>query len=605
MSGFILKSQINKRTSLLSNIQKNLRKLGFSGVDYDSKLIKQSKAVGVTETEYEELGIFNAFTGTGYIGSDSLDKNFIAFYDKEYPTRRDFLRRFALNGEIEYVVETIADESIVYDTSNYFAYPDTKNLKAILKEDKAGEIIDHLNESYKKVYAAYNFGNSHDGWHYMKKFLVDGFLAFEIIYDVDSLDNAQNILGFKELDPISLEPEIRYDSRGKEYRVWVQYRGDVTKQRELLDSNLIYLSWARGSFNTRLSYVERLVRVFNLLRTMENTRIIWNVQNAQKRVKIGVPIGGMNDAKAKARLDSFRAMYKEDVSIDYQSGEITYNGQANFPFSKTFIIPSKDGQQIEIGEIGTEGYDMNSTEQLKYFFNRFIIESKIPKDRFGNLNDGYAQGKEWQGNSDALSKEELRFSYFISRIRAIFKEILLKPTWIQFCLKYPQFENDIKLRNAIGLIYVEENIFKLAKERQLAQKGAEAITNLLNIKEPMVMADGTMGEQSYFDIKFLLEKYMTYQDNDFALNDEYKKERTDKLMKLQRAYQKIAAEQQTAAGGDMGGGMGMDMGGGGMDMGGGMDFGDANLGGSDELSMPEIDSEESTQGMDAEFENPK
>ena len=89
------------------------------------------------------------------------------------------------------------------------------------------------------VNMAFNFANSHDGWHYMKKFLVDGFLAFEIIYDSDNLNNAQNVIGFKELDPTSLEPEIRYDSKNKEYRVWVQYRGDIANQRELLDSNLI------------------------------------------------------------------------------------------------------------------------------------------------------------------------------------------------------------------------------------------------------------------------------------------------------------------------------------------------------------------------------
>lgn len=584
---------VNRQSGLLSNIQRNLRKLGIIGIEYDKRLVKQSKAVGVAEDEFQELGIFNTYTGTGYIGTEINDKKFIAFYDTEYPVRRDFLRRFALNGEIEYIIETIADEGVVYDTANYFAYPDTKNLKSLLKDDKAKEIIDHYNESFKKVYDAYNFGNSHDGWHYFKKLLIDGFLAFEIIYDTDTLDNANNVIGFKELDPISLEPEMRYDSKNNQYRVWVQYRGDMEKQRELLDSNLVYISWARGNFNTRISYVERLVRVFNLLRTMENTRIIWNVQNAQKRVKIGIPIGGMSDTKAKARIDEFRALYKEDVNVDYQSGELTYNGQAKFPFAKTYVIPSKDGQQIEIGEIASEGYDMNSTEQLKYFWNRFIIESKLPKDRFSNLTDG--NGVTSNETTDSISKDELRFSYFLSRIRAIFKEILLKPAWIQFCLKYPEFQNDDRLRNAIGLIYVDENIFKLAKERQLAEKGATVINSLMSIKEPMILQDGSMTEMPYFDIKFLLEKYMTFTDTDFALNDSYKKERNEKLMSLQTAYQKLNGGQQNDMGGmqggmDMSGGFGGDMGG--MDMGG-------------DMGMPDIDNGDVTSGMDANFENPK
>lgn len=606
MSGFITNSKRNKNVGLLSNIQKNIRELGLIGMSFDNKLIKQSKAVGIAEIEAQSNDIYNPFTGTGFTGQDSTNKEFIAFYDKEYPLRRDFLRKFALNGEIEYVLDILADETIIFDEANYFAYPDTKNLKLVLKEDKAKEIVDDLNEAYKRVYAAFNFNNGHDAWHFFKKFLIDGFLAFEIIYDTDKNNNATNIIGFKELDPISLEPEIRTNNIGQEYRVWVQYRGDADRQRDLLDSNLIYISWARSNFITRLSYVERLVRVFNMFRTMENTRIIWNVQNAQKRVKIGVPIGKMSPQQAKTRLEEFRAMYKEDVTIDYHSGEVSMNGQPNFPFNKTYIVPVSEGNQIDIGEVEAQGYDMNSTEQLKYFWNRFIIETKIPKDRFNFSDEG--GGSNWESGDNGIPKEELRYANFINRIRATFQDILLKPLWIQFCLKHPQFKEDHTLKSAIGLVYSEENLFKLAKERQVAQGGANVITTLSGIQVPMVQPDGTMGTQPYFDIKFLADKYMSFKESDFELNDKLRKERTEENLKLQKAYMKLNAAQQAAQagnagmpGGDMGMGAGGDMGaGGGMaDFGGGFGgggsegFGDefqsSGFGGDEGMSNDEFD----------------
>jgi hypothetical protein len=200
--------------------------------------------------------------------------------------------------------------------------------------------------------------------------------------------DAKNIIGLKEIDPVSLEPELRIGEDGAEYRVWIQYRGDTQKQRELLDSNLIYISWARGNFISRLSYVERLVRSFNMLRTLENSRIIWNVWNAQMRVKILVPIGSQSESKARTRLSELRGMYKEELNIDEQSGEVTYNGSPSFNFAKTFILPTKNGEQTEISGFQPEGYDLSNPEALKYFWLRFVIETKVPQSRFSSQLTG-------------------------------------------------------------------------------------------------------------------------------------------------------------------------------------------------------------------------
>lgn len=257
MAGFVLRNIDGKPSGFISNIQRNIRYLSALGMKWDDKLIKQSKSIGIAEAQEDTM--YNMYGQSQYYsGQDIGQKEFIAFYDKEYPVRRDFLRRFAMNGEIEYVLETIADETVVYDEAGYFAYPNTKTLKSVLKEEKAKIIVDDINEAFKKVYYAFGFNNGHDGWHYLKKLLIDGFLSFEIIYDVNEDDKAENVLGFKEIDPVSLEPELRKDEEGNEYRVWVQYRGDSARQRELLDANVIYMSWARA--NPPLATADATVR---------------------------------------------------------------------------------------------------------------------------------------------------------------------------------------------------------------------------------------------------------------------------------------------------------------------------------------------------------
>lgn len=592
MAGFFSLRNLDRGTkSFLDNIQRNIRYLSVMGMKWDENVIKQSKAMGIQEmTEDSMYSLYGQHQL--YSGADINQKEFIAFFDREYPTRRDFLRRFAMNGEIEHVIEVISDETIIQDDNNFFAYPNTKKLKSVLKAEKAKEIVDDLNASFKKVYYAFGFNSGHDAWHYCKKFLIDGFLAFEIIYDGEGSENAKNVLGFKELDPVTLEPEMRKDDNDQEYRVWVQFRGDSEKQRELLDANLIYISWARGNFISRLSYVERLVRAFNMLRTMENSRIIWNVINSQYRMKIIVPIGTQSEVKARTRLSELRGMYKEDVTIDYDSGEITINGQPNFSFAKQYIIPSKEGGgQIEVDSFAPQGYDLSGTMALEYFWKRFIIETKIPKDRFSSTGEEQG-GSNWTTGGEGIAREEIRFNYFINRIRSILQEMLLKPTWIQFCLKHTEFAKDKALKGAIGLEFVEENLFTEAKKREIANKGAEIVNTLMNIKEIEVNSEGEItADGMYFDPKFLVEKYMNFTEEDLKLNAKYKKERREQLTRIADAIKRINKGDESESGGGSG-----DFGGSATDFGGGPDM-DLGGGAPEEPGMEEAPDADSELGI--------
>ena len=514
-------------TGAIRPFERNLLNLSALGIKWNTSLIKQIRTEPDTgTTDPNQLGYINP----GMFGSDDYytrahiniagQNKFIAYYDQTYQMRRDFLRKFALQSEIDTVVETIADEVIVNDDMHYFAYPNTKKLSNILKPKEGKMIVDELNNAYRHVYHMFNFNESNDAWHYVKKFLIDGFLAFEIIYS-DKNEKADNIIGFKELDPVTMKPRIKKDKSGNDIKVWIINEGDAEKERELLDTNVIYISWAKNNFISHFSYVERLIRSFNMLRTLENSRIIWNIQNAQKRVKIVVPIGTESDQIARTRLRQLESYYKEDINIDNISGEITVNGQPKFSFAKTMVFPSKEGVSTEISEIGIEGHDMNSTESLKWFWQRFMIDTKLPKDRFNMLFEGNEVSAIPDNNN--MTREEYRFSLFISRIRDLYQEILIKPTWLQFCLRKPDFAGNNVLKNAIGLTFVEENIFRVARENANLQVSANIINTMYAIKDDT--------GKSVFSLKFLLQKYMMLNDEDWTLNEKLKKQEEEEALK--------------------------------------------------------------------------
>ncbi len=554
--------------------ERNLLNLSALGIKWNSSLIKQIRTIDDFDAA-NDTGLGNV-NRSMFAGDDLFTRQyenlagnnkFIAFYDQTYQMRRDFLRKFALQGEIDYVLDTIADEVIVNDEMHYFAYPNTKQLRSILKPEHGKKIVDEINASYRRIYHMFHFNESNDAWHYVKKFLVDGFLAFEIIYsDKKSNKNiASDIIGFKELDPITLQPEIRINSKGQEYKVWVINKGDKQNERELLDTNVIYISWAKTNFVSHFSYCERLIRSFNMLRTLENSRIIWNLQNAQKRIKIVVPIGTESDQVARTRLRQLEAYYKEDIVVDDMSGEITVNGQPKFTFAKTMVFPSKEGTTTEISEIGIEGHDMNSTEQLKWFWQRFMIESKLPKDRFNMIFDGNEMSAIPDNNN--MTREEYRFSLFINQIRDIFQEIVIKPTWLQFSLHNPSFAGNDVIKNSLGLDFVEENIFKLGKENAVLQISSQIIQTLSGLNG----ADG----KPVFPMKYLCQKYLNINDDEWKLIDKMKKQEEEEAQNTMT---------QGGEGADTGFGTGSGFGFGGGESGG---FGGEETGGGLETA-PEI-----------------
>lgn len=151
-----------------------------------------------------------------------------------------------------------------------------KGYKNKQAQSDADRLITDCKRAYNLIYSCLGWDQSADAWNYFKKFLIDGYLAFEIIFD--DPQNPKNIVAFKELDPSTLEPDIKIYN-GKEVQIWYQYKDDASRQHIIPDANIIYISWTGMNFAaaSRISYLEGLVRSFNMLRQLENAHCIWNI----------------------------------------------------------------------------------------------------------------------------------------------------------------------------------------------------------------------------------------------------------------------------------------------------------------------------------------
>jgi hypothetical protein len=504
MAGFT-----QRKGSLTSGnpVRKIIKDLSNLGMAYDDMIIRNSRAVGFTENQMGYVAnpmgsdaddIYSAFAALS-LTDTSLKKN-ISIFDRDYTKKRDQLRAYAVQDEVEEILDVITDEAIVFDKSNYMAY-------AEFNGEISNSIEDELGDVYNNIYTYFGFNDALSIWNYFRKWLVDGFLAFEIVYN----DKQTEIIGFKELDPVSLMPGVDSET-GK--KMWVQYKGGGPKERKLWDSQIIYISYTQVNSPQRISYVERLIRSFNLLRIMEHTRIIWAVTNSSFKTQFIIPVGGKSKTRAKQSLAQLMNSYREVVDFNFESGEIQTNGKPMMPFNKEYWLPSKDGESPEISTVGGDGPDLGDTESLKYFSDKLKVASKIPFSRFDR--DG---GSTYDIEASGMLRDEIKFSKFIDRLRSIFQEILIKPVYLQMCINHPELKNDISFKAGLGLNFVKDNVFEELKEMELQSRRVDFIGNL---KTQLSTMDAEMTEIPYFDLGWLIKRYGGFTRDDLKANSRAK-----------------------------------------------------------------------------------
>jgi len=506
MAGFI--DNLQRFNPNISRIIKSISGLGSFGMDYKDMVIQDSMAIGITEANMRERFGFSQ-DDEDFIYSiaaqDTSVRKYIAYFDKDYPFKRDFLRTFALNAEIEYILDTICDEAIVYDEKNFFCHPSMINMELDEK------VVNSLRSNFRKLYVLHNFANGLTAWQYFRQLMVEGFLAFEIVYSNDG----KEIVGFKELDAISLTPAVEKNADGTKETIWWQYYGETTRQRKLLDAQIIYISYAKANSVSRTSYSERLIRSYNLLKIMEHSRIIWNVMNAQYRIKMTVPIGSKSPQKAKETLGELMTSYKEDIKLDTTSGELAINGRPDLQFYKNYLFPEQGGQSTKVETINAQGPNLNVMDSVVYFYNKLRQDSKIPYNRF-SARLGTGSGNTFKTAADGAERDEVRFSKFITRLRSIFQEIMVKPLWIQMCLEFPDLKNDSEFRSQIGVKFESDNSFGESREIEQLLKKIDFIAALGEIKETV-----NDEEVQYFNQDFLIERYSGINNDDIQMNKSY------------------------------------------------------------------------------------
>ena len=471
-----------------------LRNLSNYGMNYDDMIIRNQVGIGINEDPYAARGnsMYDFFSQRAV--ASVLNRKSIPYLDKAYADKRRILREYSIKDEIRDFVSTITDESIVYNDEKDFCSP------RALSNDYSQEIKDKYQEYFEKIYNKFGFSDNITAWSMMRDFMIDGYLAIEIIYD----DKKKNIIGFNRLRPETLvpayEPNIGH--------LWIQFPEDPQLRRIFLDSQIIYISYSTQNDYSETSYVEGLIKPYNQLKILEQTRIMFNIINATVYQKFTIPIKGLSRQRAEEQIGQLIHDYSEEVEWDESLGTLQINGAKHLPYNKQIWFPEGDAGTPNMELVSPQGHDLNDETMLSWFYKALKRASKIPMSRFEGENGG--------GNliTDAaeMTRDEIKFHNFVSRLRANFKEIIVKPIRLQMLIEFPELKDDEVMLNQMDIQFYTNQVFEEWKKINNLAKKSEIVGTLLGVMN---------GEKPYFHIEWIMDNIFKLTPEEKADNQKY------------------------------------------------------------------------------------
>jgi hypothetical protein len=471
-----------------------LRSITTWGMNYDDMILRNQVGVGINEDPYSQVGnpMYDFFSRRAV--ASVLNRKSIPYLDRSYPDKRRILREYSIKDEIRDFISIICDESVIYSDKDFCKIKNISN-------EYSKEISDKYQEYFEILYNRYGFSDSISAWNMMKDFLIDGYIAVEIVWD----DKKKNIIHFNRMRPETLVPAFE-PSIG---HLWIQFPEDPQLRRIFLDSQIVFISYTTQNDYSETSYVEGLIKPYNQLKILEQTRIMYNIVHASVYQKFTIPTKGLSRQRAEEQIGQLIHDYSEEVEWDDSLGTVTINGSKHLPYNKQIWFPDGDAGTPNMELVSPEGHNLNESDMLTWFYNILKRASRIPFARFEKENGG--------GNiySDAaeMTRDEVRFSNFIGRIRSNFKELIVKPLKLQMLVEFPELKDDEIFLNSVDIEFNSNHLFEKWKKLGNLEKSASILSTLLGIQK----ADGT----PYFHIEFLMDTVYELSNEDREENQRY------------------------------------------------------------------------------------
>ena len=269
-------------------------------------------------------------------------------------------------------------------------------------------IEDKFNYIQKKINMKKNFFNI------VKRSYIDGQLKLHLGYD----EKKKTIASIKMIDPCMLS----YNPETEQYKYISDRTVLFNNQTEFLytKDEIAHADFGLFDNGIVLSYLENCIKPANQLKTLEDLLIPMRFSRSISRRVFNVDIGDLPNKRGLEVMNEMQAKFKYKKFYNTESGEVT-NQQHITSMVEDYWFANRSGGKGTTVDTLDETGNLGELNDIIYFYKKLYKSMKIPLSR---ISIDPEADHSFNYDSTETSKEDITFFMFISRIRAVYAEIL-------------------------------------------------------------------------------------------------------------------------------------------------------------------------------------
>ena len=392
----------------------------------------------------------------------------------------DLIRRYreiAMHPECDMAIEDIINESVVVDDNQEVV---RLNLNKVPFSSKVKKSIAL---EFQNILSLLEFEQK--GHDIFRRWYVDGRIVYHKLIDPKNLK--QGITELRYIDPRKIkkvrapkqkpgnefapkDPKKPQAVEFDEFFIYnekgVQPAASATTGLKIAKDAIAYCpsGLVDQQKNLILSYLHKAIKPVNQLRMIEDSVVIYRISRAPERRIFYIDVGNLPKVKAEQYLKDVMNRYRNKLVYDASTGEIRDDRQY-MSMLEDFWLPRREGGR------GTEittlpgGSNLGEIDDIKYFQKKLFQSLNVPYSRL----DSEASGGLQLGRSTEVSRDEIKFTKFVSRLRnrfnSLFHDLLKTQLILKGIATIEDWENT--LSQTIKYEYVNDGYFAEIKESEM------------------------------------------------------------------------------------------------------------------------------------------
>ena len=435
----------------------------------------------------------------------------------------DLIRRYrsmALYPEVDIAITDIVNDSIVVDDDRK---PLEVNLDSVQLSDG---VKNKIYTEFEDILKIINFKNK--GNDIFRRWYVDSKLYYHIIIDESSPKK-----GIQELRPIdptkiqkirkvekqeisknglrvpvvkSVEEFFLYTETDKQSSTFTGTTG-----LKIAPDAICYAHSGVIDSGTKrvVGYLQKAIRPLNMLRQIEDAVVVYRISRAPERRIFYIDVGNLPKQKAEQYITSLMNKYKNKITYDSSTGEIQ-DDRRHMSMLEDYWLPRREGGRgTEISTLDG-GQNLGEMEDVDYLLKKLYRSLHVPVSRM-EADNGFNMGR-----SAEITRDEVKFYKWISRLQNRFNELFLQLLKTQLILKGIIRQEDWDdIYQDISFQYKKDSYFTELKESEIMKERLEMLRDL----------DEYIGR--YYSIEYIRKNILDQTEQEIKEIDAQIKSETD------------------------------------------------------------------------------